>query len=104
MKSLVKSKLSDIQKLCGEHYVKSLWLFGSVTTTAFSTQSDIDLLVEFQKRNWEKDFGDYADNYLDFRIALEDLFKRKVDLITLRPEIDPLFLKIIEKQKVQIYR
>lgn len=103
MKKVIKSKLSDIQKICGEHYVKSLWLFGSVTTDAFSTKSDIDLLVEFQNKNWEKDYGDYADNYLELLTSFENLFKRKVDLVTLKPSMNPYFLKVIENQKVQIY-
>lgn len=103
MKNTIKNKLPQVQKICGEHFVKSLWLFGSVTTAGFTTQSDIDLLVEFQPKNWDKDYGDYADNYLELLTSFEDLFKRKVDLVTVKPDMNPYFLKIIENQKVQIY-
>ena len=103
MKKVIKSKLPDVQKICGEHFVKSLWLFGSATTEAFSDESDIDLLVEFQQRKWEKDYGDYADNYLELMASFEELFQRKVDLVTVKPDMNPYFLRIIENQKVQIY-
>ncbi len=103
MKKVIKSKLPDVQKICGEHFVKSLWLFGSATTAAFSDQSDIDLLVEFQPKSREKDFGDYADNFLELLTSFENLFKRKVDLVTVKPDMNPYFLKVVENRKVQIY-
>jgi len=103
MKEILKTHLPIIKQICGEHHVKSLWAFGSVTTEDFSEESDLDFLVEFKPIKDDPDFGEYADNYLELMLSFEDLFKRKVDLVTIKPEMNAYFLKAIEKQKVRIY-
>jgi predicted nucleotidyltransferase len=54
-----------------------LYAFGSVLTPNFNTNSDVDLIVDFK----DIDVKDYADNYFDFKFTLQDIFKRKVDLL-----------------------
>ena len=49
----------DINKLCKQNRVKSLYVFGSVLTDKFNDKSDIDLLVEIDSN----DPLVYADNY-----------------------------------------
>lgn len=53
--------------------VKWLGLFGSYVKGAARNDSDIDLLVEFEKLSF--------DNYMGLRIFLEDLFEKKIDLV-----------------------
>ena len=64
--------------------VKRIGLFGSFATETNNDSSDIDFLVEFEKG--KKTF----DSYMNLKFFLEDVFGRKVDLITqdaLRPEV-----------------
>lgn len=103
MKEIIQKNLSQIKEICGEHHVKMLWAFGSVVTDKFTEKSDVDLLVEFNRAFFKDDYGEYADNYLELMFAFEDLFKRKVDLVTVKPDMNPYFLKIVEQQKVQLY-
>ena len=63
--------------MCKRHKVKKLFVFGSILTDRFNDESDVDLVVSFNKA----DVGDYFDNYFDFKYALEDLFGRDVDLL-----------------------
>ena len=73
--------------------VRSLGIFGSVARDEHNEQSDIDLLVEFQKGT--KNF----DNFIHLVFFLEELLGRKVELITtdsLSPYIGPRILEEVE--------
>jgi len=69
---LLKLNKSQIQQFGA----KSIGLFGSFMTNNQNDSSDIDLLVEFDKD--KKNF----DNFINLALFLEDLFGRKVELIT----------------------
>ena len=69
--------------------VKELGLFGSFVREQQRADSDIDLLVEFEAD--KKTF----DNFMQLAFFLEDLFQRRVELITtdaLSPYIGPHIL------------
>ncbi|MCF2516327.1 nucleotidyltransferase family protein [Dyadobacter sp. CY351] len=68
---------AEIDTLCKTYKVKSLYTFGSVLTEKFNDESDIDLIVDFLDMEVE----DYADNYFDFKFALQDVFGRQIDLL-----------------------
>ncbi len=53
--------------------VRKLGLFGSYARGNEKEASDIDFLVEFEKKTF--------DNYMDLKIFLERLLGRKVDLV-----------------------
>lgn len=55
--------------------VSSLVLFGSYARNEQTKNSDIDLLVEFVPKEYS------IDNHLGLLYFLEDLFKKKVDLV-----------------------
>ena len=40
---------NEINALCANHKVRSLYAFGSVLTPNFNTNSDIDLIVDFKE-------------------------------------------------------
>lgn len=74
-------KRKDKLKLKG---VKKIGLFGSYLKGTQKRGSDIDFLVTFEKEN-------LGENYFKALFYLENLFKRKIDLIavqSLRPELN----------------
>jgi len=78
---LLKSHVQEIKACFG---VKRIGLFGSFARGEQKESSDIDVLVEFEKPTFR--------NFMDLSFYLEDLFGRKVDLVTvkgLHPRIRP---------------
>jgi len=73
--------------------VNKIGLFGSHVRNEANENSDIDLLVNIQKE--KKTFN----NFLSLNYYLEELFGRKVELVTsqsLSPYIGPHILKTVE--------
>jgi uncharacterized protein len=67
-----------------KYAVKSLSVFGSMARGDDHEESDVDVLVTFEG---EPTF----DNFMGLKLDLEDLFGRRVDLLTpncLRPEME----------------
>jgi predicted nucleotidyltransferase len=89
----------DINKLCIENRVKSLYVFGSVLTNQFTKKSDIDLVVDIDSTNP----FEYADNYFNLKFALQDLFKRKIDLLENKAIKNQYVRENIEQSKILIY-
>jgi predicted nucleotidyltransferase len=76
-----------------------MYVFGSALKKSFQPDSDIDLLVAFE----EFDLAEYLDNYLDLKLSLENLFKRKVDLVEVQTLKNPVLIRSIDRNKEQIY-
>lgn len=81
MHPAIEAKLDDIIRLCREHGVKRLEIFGSAARgdDFDPTRSDVDFLVEFEESARKPWLGEYQD----FTAALENLLGRKVDLVSL---------------------
>jgi predicted nucleotidyltransferase len=62
--------ISQITDLCRKYNVRKLFAFGSVLTDRFNEASDVDLIVDFDK----KAIDDYFLNYFDFKYSLEDIY------------------------------
>lgn len=99
MNQLISNNIAEIQSLCDTHHVKSLFAFGSVCTSTFNEESDVDLLISFHPM----DYGDYADNYFNLAEGLEQLLGRPVDLITDKSLSNPYFIDSVNKTKVYLY-
>jgi uncharacterized protein len=97
--SLIDQYTVDIQRLCEQHNVRRLYAFGSVLTDRFHQDSDIDLIVDFKPLDVRK----YADNYFNFKFALEDALCRQVDLLEEKTVRNPYFKKAIENQRRLVY-
>lgn len=83
IKNHILSLIGSHKKELLNYHVKSLHLFGSVARDDDNINSDIDILVNF-------DVPATFDLYMNLKFFLEELFKRKVDLVTeaaLRPEL-----------------
>lgn len=89
----------DINKLCLQNKVKTLYVFGSVLTNQFTKKSDIDLIVDIDST----DPFDYADSYFNLKFSLQDLFKRKIDLLENKAIKNQYVRENIEQSKVLIY-
>jgi predicted nucleotidyltransferase len=96
---IIEQNTDKLIELCINHKVGQLYLFGSVLTNQFKESSDIDFLVQFNKI----DLLEYFDNYMDFKENLECLFGRSVDLVENQAIKNPIFRKVIDRQKQLIY-
>ena len=81
------------------HKVKHLYAFGSVLTNKFNSESDIDLIVDFEPI----DVTQYADNYYNFKFSLEDVLQKPVDLLEDKTIKNPYFRETVDKQRQLIY-
>jgi len=99
MNPIITKNISQIESLCKKYKVKELYAFGSVTRKDFKKNSDVDLLVNFKKLP----LLDYADNYFDLIYSLEDVFKRRVDLLTIKSLKNPYFIEEVNETKVKVY-
>lgn len=97
--TILERNISDINKLCSAHKVKQLFSFGSILTEKFNSDSDIDLIVDFEPM----DIVQYADNYYDFKFSLEDIFQKPVDLLEEKAIKNPYFREVVDKQRQLIY-
>lgn len=78
---ILRRQEDTIKKIYG---VKKIGIFGSFARGEGKKGSDIDILIELE------DGYETFDNYMDLKYFLEDLFGRKVDLVTfesLRPQL-----------------
>ncbi len=96
---IIEQNTDKLIELCINHRVGQLYIFGSALTSQFNESSDIDLLVQFNPVN----LLEYFDNYMDFKEQLEILFGRPVDLIENQAVKNPIFRKVIDRQKKLIY-
>ena len=97
--TLVDQYTADIQKLCAQYKVKHLYAFGSVLTKSFGEKSDIDFLVDFNPIELDH----YSDNYFNLKFALENLLKRKIDLLEEKAIKNPFFKTAIENRRHLVY-
>ena len=91
--------LNDVKQLCDSYKVRSLFAFGSVTTERFNANSDIDFIVDIA----DDDPLSYSDKYFDLMSRLEELFKRKIDLLEYKTIINPYLKARIDQTKVLVY-
>lgn len=90
---------SRLIALCELHKVQQFYLFGSILSTRFNESSDVDVLVQFGKI----ELMEYFDNYMDFKEKLEELFQRPVDLVENQAIRNPIFRKVIDREKLLVY-
>ena len=97
--NIVEKNIDSLIGLCKQHKVKELYIFGSILTSKFNKDSDIDMLVQFD----EVDILEYADNYFDFKEKLEKLLGREIDLLENQAIRNPIFRKILDRDKKIVY-
>jgi predicted nucleotidyltransferase len=89
----------EINSLCLQNKVKSLFVFGSVLNGRFTEDSDIDLVVDIDS----SDPLEYAENYFNLKFALQDLFRRQIDLLENKAIKNPYIRQNIDRTKSLVY-
>lgn len=97
--TLITQNQQKLNQLCLQYNVQQLYLFGSVLTDKFNENSDIDMLIQFENM----DLKHYFDNFMDFKENAEILFNRNVDLVENQAIKNPIFRKIVDREKQLIY-
>lgn len=98
MKEL-KDHIEQINALCNEHSVKSLFAFGSIVSDSLKQESDIDLIVDIDSN----DPIVYSDSYFALKFQLENILNRQIDLLEDKAVKNPYLKKQIDSTKVLVY-
>lgn len=95
-------KLEDIKEIaipaCDEFGVKRLDLFGSLAMGVGRSDSDLDLLVEFDNPDLHA-----SKRFFGLLHYLEDAFDREIDLLTTNTLKNPYFRDKVLEQRITIY-
>lgn len=97
--NIVEQNIKKLNELCENHNVKELYVFGSILSENFNENSDIDLLIQFSAFDLSK----YFNNYMDLKEKLEILFQRPIDLVENQSIKNPVFRKVIDREKQLVY-
>jgi predicted nucleotidyltransferase len=85
---VLKSHEREMKKRFG---IKRIGLFGSFARGEQKDASDVDILVEFEEPTF--------DNFMNLAFFLEDLFSRRVELVT-PDSLSPYIAPYVEKEVV----
>jgi predicted nucleotidyltransferase len=88
---ILQDKKPHLQK---KYPISELGIFGSYARGDFNEKSDIDILVDFNKRI------DGFD-YICLAHELEDAFSHKIDIVS-RKGIKPQYLPYVEKSLIHV--
>lgn len=96
---VISDHIEQIKNLCGQHSVKSLFAFGSVTGDRFKADSDIDLVVDIDA----PDPIEYTNHYFELKFQLEQILRREIDLLEHNAIRNPFLKQEIDRTKVLVY-
>jgi hypothetical protein len=96
---IIDSHIKEVNEICKQYGVKSLFVFGSAANDSMNAESDVDLLVEFNTN----DPLIYADNYFGLKFGLHDILKLDIDLLETKALTNPFLMKQINNTKVLVY-
>lgn len=99
MIQMLEAKREALAEMCHRFHVERLEVFGSAATGSLCAESDLDFLVDFQR----VESMTLADQYFGLLEALEELFGRKVDLLTGRSLRNRYFITSVEKTRELMY-
>ncbi len=100
MPPMINARKTELDEACRRYGVAKLEVFGSSAVGTFDpNRSDLDFLVSFTEEARPKAF----DNYFGLHERLEELFGRRVDLLTERSVKNPILKRSIDAQRQLIY-
>jgi uncharacterized protein len=98
--NLITRNIEDINRICKEHQVEQLFIFGSIKTDRFNDRSDIDILLQFSQLI---DPAEYFENYMDFKEKMESVLNREIDIVENQAVRNPIFRRILDREKILVY-
>ena len=100
---LIEHNLQSIFDLCKKYRVKRLFVFGSILTDRFNENSDVDFSVDFDRDTINADKLDWADLFFGFLEELQNILKRKVDIVFEDYINNPYFRNELDRTKKLIW-
>jgi predicted nucleotidyltransferase len=99
--AVITENIDEIRRLCREHHVTKLTVFGSAVKGTFDPEtSDLDFVVAFE---WDDDPLERGRRYLELWKALKDLFGRSVDLLVDTTIKNPYLAESIAEAQTLLY-
>src|SRR5215212_7806658 len=100
MNGLIQQHQTQLLELCRKYDVRRMDLIGSATRPDFDPdRSDLDFVVEFNNFT----VANAADRYLGLMLDLEDLFGRRIDLVSYPAIRNPFFKQVVDNTRVMLY-
>jgi hypothetical protein len=100
MLDLLEKHRREMDALCQKYDVARLDVIGSAARDDFrEADSDIDFVVAFS----DLTPANAGDRYFGLLAELEDLFGRKIDLISDTAVRNPYFRQVIDQTRVSLY-
>ena len=97
---LIENHRTQVSALCHQYGVQSLDVFGSAADGVFDpARSDIDFLVTFNP----EDLTGLSHRYFGLLESLEQLFGRKVDLVSTAGLSNPYFIASVNRSRQPLY-
>ena len=96
---LIEHHRNELTNACENNQVQELYAFGSILNENFNINSDIDFIVSINS----DDPIEYAEHYFDLKFELENIFKRKIDLLEQNSIRNKLFEELINNKKSLVY-
>lgn len=100
---IIELNLDKIRNLCKKYMVSKLWVFGSILTSRFNDESDIDFSVDFDSDTINRLKADWADCFFGLMHGLEEITGRRIDLIDDMGVRNSFFRKELDATKKLIY-
>jgi predicted nucleotidyltransferase len=98
--NVIDEHRTQLASLCVKYQVVRLDVIGSAIRDDFrDDQSDIDFVVQFD----DLTPANAADRYFGLLVDLEDLFGRKIDLISYTAIRNPYFKQVVDQTRVSLY-
>jgi predicted nucleotidyltransferase len=100
MPPLIDQRRAEISRICEEHHVRKLEVFGSAArgTDFDPAKSDADFLIEFERQTKKR-----LQAYFQVKEALERLLQRSVDLVESGALKNPFVIASINRSRETIY-
>ena len=94
-KERIIAQLKEYKKQKAHEFgIKKMGIFGSVAVETFKEDSDIDIVVELERRN--------LLNRIGLKLSLEKYLGAPVDVVTYRDDMNPLLKKRINRDVIYV--
>jgi predicted nucleotidyltransferase len=99
MNPLLDQHRKAIGESCRRFHVRKLSVFGSVLRDDFGAESDVDLLVEFERHPGLDAFS----QFFGLKEELEATIGRPIDLVSAEAIRNPVFRSEVERTRAHLY-